>query len=142
MKRLICSLLIVIVFVGAIAVPASAATYTRTFVRNLGSGYKEYGENSNNTVCFILDAPAVLPSATTWEILPTNAIGRVYVYMVSSDGIDPVTDYTSTPVYGNLLYCCAPFRVASYAVETNHYANRAVGNDITYWDYFYEVPRD
>lgn len=135
MKRVLCTTLMVVLLMSVLAVPAFAAGYTGTIVRDFSATYNESLPNSPVTVSC---SPTYNPIARTSITVPTGATGRVMtgIYYKTYE----VRSSDSNTVSNGRVECEIGLRNYTAATQAYHYANRRIGSDINYWEYYFVDP--
>ena len=137
MKRFVVSLFVMTMLIVAIAIPASGASYVRTFNYEFVDPYTTSTTDGNGAVVFSF-SPLIFyngPIATTDIQIPSGCRGRVFTFIAS--GTAEARSSESNDVINGFVSCSARIEYSGFASKTVHYANRTVDGVMSYWEYTY-----
>lgn len=134
---------VVLLLIGALCVPASAAIYTQNYTNNLLDPFVTRVSDSNGAINFIFEPTSfgVLPEATVSMYAPAGTVGRVMSMIACSCDVpdwDPeARTVSSSSISNNVMTCTARLQWYSFATKVNFYAARSLNGVTNAWDYYY-----
>ena len=140
MKRLFWLICVIALLMAAIAIPASAAAYSRTIACEFVDDYLYNVGNSDGMVRFayatsFLGAPDEI---MTQAYVPTGGTGRTFSF-ITRQFRDELEAYSTqdTTISDNMLVCWVSLRNYLQATKSNHFAIRSYNGVSDSWDYYY-----
>lgn len=135
MKRLFCSVLILVLLVAVAALPVFAVEYSGTYTWDFTNAYVNKKIPNNNSPVTVSCSPVYNPTVTTTITMPSGCTGRVMAAIYYHN--EEVRNSNSNTKVNDIVTCSANLRHNTEATQTYHFAYRNFNGIPSNWEYYF-----